>query len=153
MVGTASPAKFDYVRSLGAATVLDYKDEQIVSKLKDLGPFDFIMMASGGAKAAKAISDILQPTGGTFASTSPRRDEMGLAENVTLLYGAFSMATQKPENASFTKWWYEDYLPAALAGGVTPTPLEKRPGGLAALDRACQDILENRSSKKLVVRL
>ncbi|RMJ22244.1 hypothetical protein PHISP_06884 [Aspergillus sp. HF37] len=73
VVGTASPAKFDYVRSLGAATVLDYKDEQIVPKLKDLGPFDFIMLASGGEKAAKAISDILQPTGGTFASTIPQR--------------------------------------------------------------------------------
>lgn len=147
-MATASPAKFDYVRSLGAATVLDYKDEQIVSKLKGLGPFDFIMLTSGDPKA---ISDILQPSGGTFASTRPKSDEMDLAENVTLIYDSFSMTTQQPENASFTQWWYDNYLPAALAGGVIPTPLEKRPGGLAALEKGCQDTLEKRSSKKLVV--
>lgn len=151
MVATASPAKIDYVRSLGASDILDYKDEHIVSKLKALGPFDFVMTASGDAKGAKAISDILQPTGGVFASTRAKNDEMDLAPNVRLAYDFFSMTTQKPENKGFSKWWYHDYLPAALAGGVTPTPVEKRPGGLASIEQACLDVLEGRARKKVVL--
>lgn len=149
-MATASPQKFDYVRSLGASKVLDYKDEQIVEKLRELGPYDFIMTASGDAKGATAISDILQPAGGKFVSTRPKSEEMHLAANVSLLYDAFSMATQKEENAAFTTWWYSDYLPMALAGGVTPTPLEKRSSGLNGIQGACEDVLAGRSRNKLV---
>lgn len=141
------------MRGLGAFEVLDYKDDQIVSKLQRLGPYDFAMLASGDAKSANAISDILQPGGGTFASTRPKSDEMNLAGNVNLVYDYFSMATQKPENADFAKWWYHDYLPTALAGDVTPTPLEKRPGGLAGIQQACEDVIKGVSSKKLVLDL
>ncbi|OBT43062.1 hypothetical protein VE00_05524 [Pseudogymnoascus sp. WSF 3629] len=151
VVATASPRKFDYVRGLGASEVLDYKDEQIVKKLQELGPYDFVMTASGDAVGATAISDILQPAGGKFVSTRPKSEEMRLAPNVSLLYGFFSMATQKAENAAFTTWWYGDYLPTALAGGVTPTPLEKRPGGLSGIQAACEDVLAGRSPKKLVL--
>lgn len=42
------------------------------------------------------------------------------------------------------------YLPKPLAGGVTPTPLEIRPGGLYAIQEACEDVVAGRSSTKLV---
>lgn len=150
-MATASPRKFDYVRDLGASEVLDYKDEQIVKKLRELGPYDFVMTASGDAVGATAISEILQPAGGKFASTRPKSEEMHLAANVSLLYDFFSMATQKVENEAFTAWWYGDYLPTALAGGVTPTPLEKRPGGLSGIQAACEDVAAGRSPKKLIL--
>ncbi|OJD20035.1 hypothetical protein AJ78_00051 [Emergomyces pasteurianus Ep9510] len=153
VVATASPRKFDNMRSLGVSEVLDYKDEQIVSKLKHLGPYDFIMLASGDAKGANDISEILQPTGGRFVSTRAKSEEMQLASNVSLIYDAFSMTTQKEENADFTKWWYGEYLPKALAGGVTPTPLEKRPGGLQGVQEACNMVLAGQSPKKLVINL
>ncbi|KAK2753491.1 hypothetical protein FQN54_007881 [Arachnomyces sp. PD_36] len=151
VVATASPRKFDYVRSLGASNVLDYKDDQIVDKLKQLGPYDFVMTASGDANGASAISDTMQPKGGRFASTRPKNEEMRLADNVELHYDAFSLATQKAENAAFTAWWYGDYLPVALSGGVTPTPLEKRSGGLYAVQEACEDVIAGRSPKKLIL--
>lgn len=131
--------------------MMDYKDEQIVSKLKALGPYDYVMTASGDAKGATAISDILQPEGGQFASTRPENNEMTLASNVKLLYDFFSMTTQKEENGDFTRWWYDEYLPMALAGGVVPTPLEKRSNGLSGVQKACDDVLAGRSSKKLVL--
>lgn len=150
-MATASPRKFEYVRGLGASVVLDYKDDQIVNKLKELGPYDFVMTASGDAAGASAISDILQPEGGKFASTRPKSEEMQLAPNVELLYDSFSMTTQKAENSDFTEWWYGEYLPKALAGGVTPTPLEKRPGGLHGIQQACDDVIAGRSPKKLIL--
>ncbi|KAH8432859.1 zinc-binding alcohol dehydrogenase family protein [Aspergillus melleus] len=151
VVATASSRKFEYVRGLGASTVLDYKDDEIVSKLKSFGPYDYIMTASGDAKGSSALSEILQPDGGTFASVRPQSSEMNLAKNVHLVYDFFSMTTQKPENGEFTEWWYGDYLPGALGGNVTPTPLEKRTGGLNSIQVACTDVLEGRSPKKLVL--
>ncbi|GAQ44580.1 hypothetical protein AtubIFM56815_004748 [Aspergillus tubingensis] len=150
-IATASPRKFDYVRGLGASTVLDYKDDEIVSKLKSLGPFDYIFTASGDAKSANDISDILQPNGGRFASVRAQSKEINLAQNVDLIYDFFSMTTQKEKYGDFTEWWYREYLPGALGGNVTPTPLEKRPGGLNSIQEACTDVLEGRSPKKLVL--
>ena len=107
--------------------------------------------ASGDVKGANAISDILQPAGGVFVSTRPQNDEMNLAGNVTLVYDFFSMTTQNPDHAEFSKWWYQEYLPEALSGRVVPTPLEKRPGGLRGIQDACTDVFEGRNSKKLVL--
>ena len=110
------------------------------------------MTASGDVKGANLMSEILQPQGGgRFASVRPQSSEMQLAGNVHLVYDFFSMTTQKPENADFTEWWYHEYLPGALSGTVTPTPLEKRPGGLNRIQEACTDILEGQSPKKLVL--
>ncbi|KAL3477203.1 chaperonin 10-like protein [Aspergillus californicus] len=150
VIATASPRKFEYVRELGATQVIDYKDSLAVSKLRDVGPYDFIMCASGDAPGANAISQILQPTGGKFASTRPKSDAMDLASNVELVYDVYSMTTQKPENEEFSRWYY-GYLSTALAGGVTPTPLEKRGGGLARIQEACEDVLGGKSAKKLVL--
>lgn len=61
------------------------------------------------------------------------------------------MTTQKEKYGDFTEWWYREYLPGALGGNVTPTPLEKRPGGLNSIQEACTDVLEGRSPKKLVL--
>lgn len=150
-MATASPRKFDYVRSLGATEVLDYKDDQVTPQLKRLGPYDFVMTASGDAQSAMAISNVLQPTGGNFASTRPKSEGTQLAANVNLIYDFFSITTQKAENAEFSQWWYKDYLPAALGGMVIPTPLEKRPGGLKGVQEACDDVLTGKSLKKLVL--
>lgn len=108
------------VRGLGASAVFDYKDDDIVSKLKEVGPYGFIMTASGDARSANPLSEILQPGGGTFASVRPQSDEMHLAGNVHLVYDSFSMIAQKPENTAFMEWWYHTYLPNALAGNVIP---------------------------------
>ncbi|KAE8150648.1 chaperonin 10-like protein, partial [Aspergillus avenaceus] len=151
VVATASERKFDDVRKLGATDLVDYKDDQAVSKLKQFGPYDFAMTASGDPASANAISELLQPTGGEFASTRPASDETNLAANVRLLYDAYSLTTQKPENASFTEWWYQQYLPDALAGKVIPTPFDKRPGGLHAIQDACNDVLEGTVKNKQVL--
>ncbi|KAE8420587.1 hypothetical protein BDV36DRAFT_281279 [Aspergillus pseudocaelatus] len=131
-MATSSPRKFEDVRGLGGSAVFDYKDDEIVPKLKSLGPYDFIMTASGDAIGTNTSSEVLQPGGGTFASVGPQSNETHLAENVHL----------KPETTGFTEWWYGDYLPGALGGNVTPTALEKRPGGLNKTQEACADVLE-----------
>jgi hypothetical protein len=132
---------------------LDYKNEQVVSQLKVLGPFNFIMSASGDPASATAISDILQPNGGRFVITRPQNDQMCVAGNVEYIYEFFALATQKPENSIFSTWWYDEYLPAALDGKVVPVPSQKRRGGLEAIQDACDDTIAGKNLSKLVLSL
>jgi hypothetical protein len=109
------------------------------------------MSASGDPVSANAISEILQPNGGRFVMTRPKNDQMQVAENVEYIYDFLSMVTQKPENSTFSKWWYDEYLPTALGGKVVPTHFEKRKGGLGGIQGACDDIVTGKHLKKLVL--
>jgi hypothetical protein len=73
---------------------------------------------------------------------------------VELVYNTFSSTAQKdgPEFEKFAKWWYGEYLGKAIADRlIEPTPFEKRPGGLAAIQNAANDTLEGNTKAKLVV--
>jgi hypothetical protein len=109
------------------------------------------MSASGDAASANAINEILKPNGGRFVMTRPKNDQIQLASNVEYIYDFLAQATQHPENAAFSKWWYDEYLPAALGGTVVPTPFEKRKGGLGGIQAACDDIVAGKHLAKLVL--
>lgn len=111
------------------------------------------MSATADPKAVNAIGEIMQPNGGEFVHVRPRSEEMILPNNVKMIYNSFSLLTQRPENAQLTEWWYETYLPMAMAGGIISTPVEKRKGGFKAIKQACEDVRTGVSSGKLVVNL
>jgi len=52
----------------------------------------------------------------------------------------FEATTQKSQFAGFGKWWYTDYLPKAIGGAIEPAPIEKRSGGLEAIQAAGDDV-------------
>lgn len=90
-------------------------------------PFDHVLSAT-------AVAAVLQSQGGgRFVHLRPRTDGMGLPANVELLYSSFSLTTSRNDNPVFTRWWYDEYLPAAIGGAIRPTPVEKRDGGLRGL--------------------
>jgi hypothetical protein len=109
------------------------------------------MSASSDPASANKISEVLQPHGGRFVMTLPKNDQMHLAENVEYIYDFHSMVTQHAENSGFSKWWYDEYLPAALSGNVIPTPFDKRKGGLGGIQGACDDIVAGKRLKKIVL--
>jgi len=59
----------------------------------------------------------------------------------------------RKENSEEAKWWYNEFLPAAINGEFAPTPVEKIEGGLHGLQRACEILQGGVSSKKLVINL
>lgn len=83
--------------------------------------------------------------------TRPKNDQMQLASNVEYIYDFLAMVTQNPENSAFSKWWYDEYLPAALGGMVVPTPFKKRKGGLREIQGACDDLVAGNHLNKLVL--
>ena len=62
VVGVASAAKADFVRSLGAQACLDYRADNIVDLASPHGPFDVILNA-GSLNKISALRSLLTPQG------------------------------------------------------------------------------------------
>jgi NADPH:quinone reductase-like Zn-dependent oxidoreductase len=153
VIATASPRAAPHLMSIGASTVLDYKSPTIIDDLRALGPYTYFFTASGDAVSQKAIAELLQPNGGKFASVLPGKD-VELPSNVERIYEVFNSVAQKegPVFEKFSKWWYGDYLAKAIRDRVIePAAFEKRPGGLRAIQKAADDVLEGRAKAKLVL--
>ncbi|KAL2046885.1 hypothetical protein N7G274_000903 [Stereocaulon virgatum] len=149
VIATVSPRGFAHLKEVGASHVLDYKSSEIESQLRKLGPFHYLMTASGDPTSQQVLGRLLQPNGGRFLST--RAGEVGLPSNVERVYNTFEFATQKPEFSEYAHWWYTTYLPRAIGGTVEPTPIEKRSGGLKAIQAAAEDVLNGKAKNKIVI--
>ena len=150
VVATASPRDFERQQKLGVSAVVNYKDADAVEQLRALGPFKYLITASGDAGSQKAMASLLETTGGKFASVLPGTIE--LPANVDIVYTAFSQAAQKEEYADWRAWWYQDYLPKVLREAlVEPVKFTKVDGGLPALQQASQDVFDGKVRGKLVI--
>ncbi|EMD94559.1 hypothetical protein COCC4DRAFT_54262 [Bipolaris maydis ATCC 48331] len=150
VVVTASPRDVERQMKLGASEVVNYKDTDAVAKLHSLGPYKYLFTASGDAASQSALASLLDSTGGSFASVLPSAVE--LPSNVKLIYTAFSQAAQKEEYSEWRDWWYQEYLPKVLSGGlVEPVRFTKVQGGLSALQQASQDVFDSKVKGKLVI--
>jgi NADPH:quinone reductase-like Zn-dependent oxidoreductase len=149
VVVTASPRDTERQKRLGASEVIDYKAADVVEQLRAHGPYKHLFTASGDAGSQKALAALL-PNGGRFASVLSSEIELPL--NLEIVYTAFSQAAQKEDYGDWRTWWYQTYLPDVLAKGlVEPVKFTKVDGGLAALQRANQDVFDAKVRGKLVV--
>jgi NADPH:quinone reductase-like Zn-dependent oxidoreductase len=146
---TASPRDTDRQKRLGAESVFDYKSADVVEQLRQHGPYKYLFTASGDAASQKALAALL-PNGGRFASVLPAGTE--LPSNVEIVYTAFSQAAQKDTYSDWKTWWYQKYLPEVLTRDlVEPVKFTKVDGGLAALQRANQEVFDGRTRGKFVI--
>jgi len=130
--------------------VVDYRTADVVDKLRQFGPYKYLLTASGDAASQKALATLLQPAGGKFASVLPNTAE--LPSNVEMVYNAFSQAAQEEKYSGWRDWWYQDYLPEALSKGlVESVRFTKVDGGLRALQQASEDVFNGKVKGKLVV--
>ncbi|KAL2056916.1 hypothetical protein ABVK25_002655 [Lepraria finkii] len=88
------------------------------------------MTASGDPTSQQTLSNLLQPNGGRFISTR---------------------AAEKPEFSENAQWWYTTHLLKAIAGAIEPTPIEKRSGGLKAIQAATEDLLSGNAKSKIIM--
>jgi len=150
VIVTASPRDTERKKSIGASEVLDYKAPDTLERLRALGPYKYLITASGDPTSQKTIASLLQPEGGTFASVLG--GDFELPANVKRVYAAFSQAAQSKENAEFRTWWYRNYVPKVLNdGSIQPVSFIKRSGGLAALQEASKDVADGRVRGKIVI--
>jgi NADPH:quinone reductase-like Zn-dependent oxidoreductase len=140
------------LKKIGATEVLDYKDANVLEKLRAIGPFKFMYTTSGDAASQKALASLLETNGGKFASTLG--GDVELPGNVERVYEFFGNVTQKegPEFEEFARWWYGEYLGKVIVdGSIEPTPFSEVKGGLAAVQKAADDMLDGKIRGKPIV--
>lgn len=156
---TASPAHHQYLRSLGAFEVFDYRDPAVVDKIAasarsagtpiNLG-FDTI---TEGQTAQRCVDVILACGGGKLVIVGPWPDTEAKPEGVEI---SMTMAAKLfTDQAEIGAWFFNDYLQNALRdGSIIPAPkIEVAGGGIAAAQKVLDRLKAGVSGTKLVVTL
>lgn len=122
VVATASTAKHDFVRSLGADEVLDYRTVDFSKAVKDL---DVVLELVGGDYGPRSI-EVLRP-GGLFI-TAVERTNAALAARVTASGRRFAGITVEPDHVGLER----------LVGLVTAGKLRVHVGHTIPLDEVAR---------------
>lgn len=153
VIATASAKNFEYVKSLGASEVYDYKSESIVDDLVKAfegktfaGVLDCI-----GFEAAKLSVEVVKRVAGKGAVASTKGGVDDLPEGITLskIFGI----TLRDNGVG--KAVYGDYLPQALTSGTfvpSPEPLVQGKG-LEHIQAGVDRLMAGVSAAKVVVTL
>lgn len=144
-MATASPRDFERQKKLGALEIVDYRSPDAVDRLRAFGPFRHLITANGDTMSQRALSSLLQPDGGRFASVLG--GDVELADNVERVYAPFSLTAQR--NKEFAGWWYGEYLPTALE--AVPVQYTKLGGGLSVLQEASLEVFEGKARGKMII--
>jgi NADPH:quinone reductase-like Zn-dependent oxidoreductase len=159
VLATASPRNFDYVRSLGAATAVDYHGRGAVDELVDaLGDSRLAgTLAIGSGSLLRTLE---------FASRAPGRHRIATAQ--PSLFTRIQLLRSRRKGVHVSSIWggtlkdnevgpgiYVEFLPAALATGTyRAAPQAVVVGeGLAEIPNAIAQLRKGVSAQKLVVRV
>ncbi|PVH93618.1 GroES-like protein [Periconia macrospinosa] len=159
VITTSSPAHHDFVKSLGAAEIIDHRQPtaEIIKALQSHGPYDAVFDTIGTPAATDAVVGYLETLGSAPVSYNtlipPLPGTRESPANVERKFAPYSFALEEPAHAELKKWMLEVYVPQGLKTGVlVPTRQEVLTGGLGSVQKALDDMIEDRvSGKKLVL--
>ena len=167
MLTTCSPHNFDFVKSLGADAVYNYRDSDCAQQInKDTNDslkyvWDTISLESSAKICAGAIS--LNGSGARYGSILPvklPRDDVAVTS--TFMYTIFGDAFSKGSNEyppskedfDFAKTIFEIAEKMLADGKLKTHPEEVRSGGLEGVLKGLQDLKADKvSGVKLVYRV
>ena len=156
---TASPANHDYIKSLGATEVFDYKDSEVVSKLvnaaqsKDMKityGFDTIAEGNTTDQTAAVLAASAEGQEAKLARVLPPTSNKKIENVVVSSMVAFSLGTQFAE---LGQWCFNDYLKTLLESkAIVPSPKIEVVGDLSKVQEAVDRSKAGVSAKKLVLQ-
>ncbi|TFK91792.1 GroES-like protein [Polyporus arcularius HHB13444] len=168
VVTTASPRNHDLLKSLGADVTIDYRDPDVVSKIKQ-ATGDSLKYAAemiGEDQTHKIAVQAIGPSGGTVVglnvtqSTESGRKDVTIIE--TLLYSvngrAFSLGPMQfpaaPEDRVHMAAFLKKLPQLVRDGAVKPIPVKLWEGGLEGVHGGLQYMREGKvSAEKIVYRV
>jgi len=118
VISTASPKNFDLVRSFGATEVFDYRDAELVQKVKAAIPagqkVTWAYDAVSEAATLKASVAVLEGQGNLITVLPPSENFDGQGAKVSSI---FAGVLYQPANAEVLSW-YVSYVSQAAEAGV-----------------------------------
>ncbi|KAL1967359.1 hypothetical protein VTN77DRAFT_3143 [Rasamsonia byssochlamydoides] len=156
---TASPQHHEYLKSLGASKVFDYKaknvEETVVKAVKEDGvSLQMGFLATGPLKPNQDILKTLNTDGGaTLASAPLLPQEYPQVDGVTVKF--IMLPFDEKERAEYTRQIFHGWLKARLVSReYIPSPKVKvLDGGLGALQNGLDVLKQGVSAEKLVVEV
>ncbi|KAL2061927.1 hypothetical protein VTL71DRAFT_7305 [Oculimacula yallundae] len=158
---TASPAHHQYLKTLGAFEVFDYRDPAVVDKIvasaRTAGiPINLGFDTITEGETAKRSSEILLSSGGKggklvlvnpWSEDAAKPEELQISQTMAFRHGA--------DKSDIGEWLFNDFLREALADGtIVPAPkVEIVPGGLDAAQAVFEKLKAGVSGKKLVIKV
>lgn len=157
---TASSAHHQYLKSLGAFEVFDYRDPDVVSKIvtaaKSAGtPITFGYDAISEGNTFKLTADTILASGGKgklvltlpWPGEEPVPEEIEVSQTYAYLTGA--------DRVDIGSWLFNEYLPHALENkSIVAAPnVEIVRGGIGAAQKVFDQLKAGVSGKKLVVKV
>lgn len=166
VITTCSPHNFDFVKSLGADAVYDYKSPNVGAEIREFAKdkiahvFDCISEGTSPEICAQAFGS----KGGKYSAllvveNFPRDDVINA---LTLGYTATGEAFPKfgadwpanPEHLEFASRFWKIAGELLAQGKIKPHPADVREGGLEGIFKGLQEMREGKvSGKKLVYKI
>ncbi|KAI0371635.1 GroES-like protein [Pilatotrama ljubarskyi] len=163
VVSTASPHNHDLVKSLGAVAVFDYREPDVVNKIKavagdniQLG-YDTISVKESQELSAAVIA----PSGGRVIHIQSVKPEATTRTDVdrksTLIYSALGRAyweTPDPADRAHMVKFLKKVPALVKQGAIKPLPIKFWEGGIDAITDGLQYLREGKvSGEKIVYRV
>ena len=157
---TASPKHHEYVRSLGASHVFDYKDEEVVGKIVKAAKEDDVTLSTGYLASGdlQLCEDVLKEFIGQgpakIASAPPLSDQSPMTEGVEVKFVLPPLDQQ--ERTDHSRWIFNVWLKEKLESGeFVPSPEIKVIGsGLESVNQGLDELKKGGvSGQKLVIEV
>jgi len=147
---TASPKNFDLVKGLGADKVFDYKDENVVEKIRAAtgNALEIAIDAISEGKTPEQVTAAIGDKGGKVAIVSPYESPR---PDVTVIFSMLYPLFEPGSNGQ----WYVDLLERILATGQVKTnPVLIQPNGIAGVKDGLQYMQDGKvSGQKITYRI
>jgi len=167
VVTLASPKNHDLCKSFGADAVFDYKDPDVIAKIKDVtgntihNAFDTISTVES---QTLSIQTFAPGPGKLLTIQGPQQDAQKLREDVkvqqTLLYTVHGQAFQygsrayypaSPEDRAHMANFLKKLPDLVSSGAIKPNPVKKWEGGLEAIVDGLQYMRDGKVSGEKIV--
>lgn len=158
---TASPSHHEYLKTLGAAQVFDYRSptavDDIVNAAKIAGkPIGYGIDAISEAATLKPASEILVKSGGKGSKLAHM---LHWAEGLVVPDGIeqsfVPSETISSKRRDVLTWLFHDFITSALEKGtiVPSSKIQIVEGGLSGLQTAMDEVKAGVSGKKVIIKL
>jgi len=150
VITTASPKNFDLLKGLGADEVFDYRDENVVEKIRAAtgNALDMAFDTISQGETQKQVTGAIGNEGGKVAAILPyenaRPDVRVVFSNLPSLL--------KPESKA--KWYIDLHRKIFATGKIKPNPILILPKGIASVKDGLQYMQEGKvSAQKITFRI